>query len=337
MFIGLSIVTLMAVTFLSAVCVNNLVKKNAAKFLFPERSLPSTSPADYGFYYEEIRFHSADGLELGGWFIPARRADKSTILFVHGLRGNRGSLLVQATQLLERGYGAFFIDLRNHGTSQGSITTMTAQEIFDIEGAITYLTTRADVNAGTLGIIGHSLGAAAIRAATRQPEIKYVIAQAAFADLCESMHQAARMLTGLRSDNKVATALIRPFVSLMIRYAKKKVGHEPETISPVRELKQMPAKPMLFMHGLEDKTISACNSEQLFEHARGEKELILLEGTGHSSFRNQDYHTYIHSVIRFVEQNTQTNTSGLFGLASLTMHQPYEHRSPFIRQKALSA
>ena len=47
---------------------------------FPERALTAT-PAQAGLAYEPVRFTSADGVALSGWFIPAPKA-RATLLFL---------------------------------------------------------------------------------------------------------------------------------------------------------------------------------------------------------------------------------------------------------------
>lgn len=280
-----------------------LIKQSAAKFLHPKRNLASSSPSDYGIEtWEDVSFKSADGLTLGGWFIAASDPSKATIIFVHGIRGNRSSLLAQASQLIQQGFGALLIDLRNHGASEGDLTTMSVQEIFDVEGAVRCLKNREDVNETNIGIMGHSLGAAtAIRAAARQTELKFVIAQASFADLRSSMHQAARALSGIAANNRLASMLLHPFVCLMIRYAQKQVGEKADNISPKRDLMNLTDKPCLFIHGLKDKTIAPSNSQMLFKHAKGEKELLLLKNTGHSSSSAHDNDLLTSTLIQFAE------------------------------------
>ncbi|NIV38936.1 MAG: hypothetical protein GWN58_58820, partial [Anaerolineae bacterium] len=38
--------------------------------LNPSRQPVALSPADYGLEYEEVEFHSLEGLRLKGWFVP---------------------------------------------------------------------------------------------------------------------------------------------------------------------------------------------------------------------------------------------------------------------------
>ncbi len=318
---------------------NKLIARSAAKFLHPKRRLATASPKDFGIeHWQDVDFLSSDGLKLGGWFIPAADASKATIIFAHGIRGNRASLLPQAAALVSQGYGALLFDLRNHGASEGDITTMSAQEVFDVEGAIRFLKARSDVNPANIGIIGHSLGAAtAIRAAARYTDIKFVVAQAAFADLCQSMHQAARSLAGLSARHRLLNAALSPFVTLMIRYAETQVGEKARSISPLRDLQKF-STPCLFIHGLNDSTIDASNSEQLYAQAKGEKELLLLADTGHKSFSSKDYSAFMSSVVSFVARHGEASTlTYLPEIAAPTLSQPTMSQSDSHSKQVLAA
>ncbi len=313
----ISLFTLISVITAISMTVHCFIKRSAATFLHPKRSFANSSPSDYGIEtWESVSFKSADGLSLGAWFIPAKDPTKATIIFVHGIRGNRSSLMGQASKLIHAGFGGLLIELRNHGVSEGNLTTMSAQEVFDIEGAVKFLKTREDVNQNNLGIMGHSLGAAtAIRAAVRQPELNFVIAQASFADLCDSMHQAARALAGLSVNNHLFKALLHPLTCLMIRYAQKQVGQNPKDISPKRDLQSLDI-PCLFIHGLNDKTICPTNSQCLFEHAKNKKELLLIKNMGHSSTKHHLNDALMHSLVAFAEKHGHNSCDGGLSLTT---------------------
>ena len=130
----------------------------------PARTQPEQTPADYGLQsWEEVSFPTQDGLQLAGWFIPpANDMDGATIIYVHGLGSNRGDLLEQAALLSNQGFGALLFDLRNHGKSQGEITTLGYMESKDVRAAVDYLLSRSDVNPHRIGLVGISMGGATL-------------------------------------------------------------------------------------------------------------------------------------------------------------------------------
>ncbi|HOW18024.1 MAG TPA: hypothetical protein PLC79_03225 [Phycisphaerae bacterium] len=72
--------------------------------------------------FEHIRFPTADGLTLDGWFIPETGA-RRTILICHGAGANKGNFIWFLAPLMNRGYNFMFFDFRAHGSSDGRMAT----------------------------------------------------------------------------------------------------------------------------------------------------------------------------------------------------------------------
>ena len=67
---------------------------------------------------EEVRFTTADGLELTGTYLSARAGNRSCVLvFCHEFLSNRWSYHPYADALRDLGFDIFTFDFRNHGTS----------------------------------------------------------------------------------------------------------------------------------------------------------------------------------------------------------------------------
>jgi pimeloyl-ACP methyl ester carboxylesterase len=73
---------------------------------------------------EDVTLHTADGLELGAWFVPAAggRDRGMAVLVAPGNGGNRASRAGLATQLARRGLGVLLMDYRGYGGNPGSPT-----------------------------------------------------------------------------------------------------------------------------------------------------------------------------------------------------------------------
>jgi pimeloyl-ACP methyl ester carboxylesterase len=132
-----------------------------------------TDPKDLGFKYQDVTFASRDGLELSGWFVPGRNG--ATVILTHGFSGNRLSGLKAARMLIGHGYSLLLYDLRSHGRSQEEVSTWGWAEINDLLGAVDYLRSRPDVDAGRIGALGYSLGGqVTLRAAAQDSWIRAV-------------------------------------------------------------------------------------------------------------------------------------------------------------------
>jgi dipeptidyl aminopeptidase/acylaminoacyl peptidase len=145
-------------------------------------------PSDYGLPDEPVTFRPRDRpITLRAWWIPADHA-RAALVFVHGGGDDNrnlpyGSGLALARDLAADGYALLMIDLRNFGESEGTPEGITFGdlEVHDVMGAVDYLAAHAP--ALPVGAIGFSMGGATVlRAAARDPRLRAVVADSAFAD-----------------------------------------------------------------------------------------------------------------------------------------------------------
>ncbi len=70
---------------------------------------------------EDVRLRTGDGLELGGWFVPPRGADRETaVLVTNGNAGNRESRAPLARALAANGFSVLLFDYRGYGGNPGA-------------------------------------------------------------------------------------------------------------------------------------------------------------------------------------------------------------------------
>ena len=255
-----------------------LAHARAAVLVHPRRSHPMRTPADLGVVqWHEVQFPSADGLLLRGWFIPPDPlGDGALLIYVHGLADNRGGLLEQAVMLRAHGYGALLFDLRNHGESEGTVTTLGYAEVDDLRGAVTYALTRPEVNAERIGVIGRSMGGAvAIRGAACIPEVRAVAVQSTYSSVEDNVAEGVRAFAGLPPFF---------FAPLVIWFGEREAGLDIRQVRPIDDVGQISPRAILFIHGEQDGAIPVENSLRLYEAAKEPKELYLVPHAGHGGF-----------------------------------------------------
>lgn len=257
----------------------------------PARSSIDRSPADLGLPYEDIQLTTSDGLTLTAWYIPPRNG--AVVLCVHGLGGNRSQMLEEAAFLYRKKYGILLLDLRNHGESEGDVTTLGLYETRDIAAALAFIRQREGADAA-VAAFGHSMGAAAVLfAAAQLPEIDAVIAVSPFTSLEDNLSEGVRTLTGLDP---------RFFAPLVLFFGQHQAGVDISTVRPVDVIGSISPRPVLLIHGAKDETLPVRNSYQLYEAARDPKELVVYEGVGHGGFIFQEPKQYPKKVLAFLEQ-----------------------------------
>lgn len=270
--------------------------------LHPRRTLPEYTPADFQVpRWEEVRFFAPDNVELRGWFIPPDpQSNGATLIFVHGLGGNRGQLLTQAIVMTMRGYGALLFDLRNHGASCGTLTTLGFAEADDVRGAFNYLLSRPEVNPDRIGLVGYSMGGAAVlRAAARLPQVKVIVAESAYTSLEDNLAQGMIAKTGLPPF---------PFAPILIWFGEHLTGLRLNQVRPIDDVARI-KRPVLFVHGTEDDTVNAINSQRLYAAANEPKGLYMVKTAGHNGLLGADPLGFERYVLGFLDHNLH-NTNG---------------------------
>lgn len=267
----------------------------AYSLAYPVRNLAESTPNDVGIdNWEDVRFRSGE-LELTGWLIPpAPEANGATLIVVHGWSGNRASLLGQVAMLHRHGYGAFVIELRNSGLSEGESSTWGYAEAADVQAAFDYLLTRAEVNPGGIGLLGFSTGAATvIRAAAQNPEIKVVIAESSYSSFVDNLPSITNLLK----------SRLPTYQPLVLWFSERETGVPLREIRPIDDLIQLEGRPIMFIHGTTDWIVDVSHSQKMFEAAQEPKALYLIPDASHENIYTINRAEFEKQIISFLTQH----------------------------------
>jgi uncharacterized protein len=142
-------------------------------------------PDHLGIAHESVKFTTADGLELEGWYVPSKNG--AAVIAFPGRNGPQAK-----TRMLARhGYGVLLFDRRGEGKSDGEPNSWGWGGEADIKAAIAYLQRRPDVDPDRIGGIGLSVGGEMmIEAAAETDELAAVVSDGAGArSIAEDMDQ----------------------------------------------------------------------------------------------------------------------------------------------------
>lgn len=277
----------------------------AERLVRPPRTQPPHLPSRVGIgHWEDVQFTTADGLTLRGWFVPPAEPGGSAVVLTHGTGGHRGHLLLLAGALHAHGHGLLLFDLRQHGRSDGEVSSFGIHEVQDVLAALAYLRTRPEVDGARLGLLGHSMGgAASLRAAVRDEQVRAVVSISSAASLAENVAEGVRALTRLPAF---------PLAPLTVWMAERRAGGRASEMRPIDAVIRLRDRPMLLIHGDADRLVRIANGRRLQQAAGPETRLIEIAGAGHRTVIGPRHvPAYRDEVLAFLERHLRPAPSHL--------------------------
>jgi dipeptidyl aminopeptidase/acylaminoacyl peptidase len=253
--------------------------------------------AELGLPYEDVDFPTTDGLTLRGWFIPAARADAPGVLYAPATRHDQRSGVSLAPAFHEAGYHVLLFSYRGHALSDGKKGHFTYgdAESRDVDAAVQFLSETKGIR--RIGVLGHSAGAvSSIMSAARNPLVGAVVAVAPYNSIDEVWHTSR-------------PALVPPFVlDWTLSVAEKMRGFRSEDVSPEAVVDQIAPRPLLLIHGRDDKRITVSQVRRLFAAAEEPKTLWLVEGATHKGIRDPVLDALAPDVIGFLDKSLHSKS-----------------------------
>ena len=105
-----------------------------------------------------VALTAPDGTPLAAMLYEGAPRPSPAVVLVHMLGRSKDEWGAVALRLQESGLTVLAVDLRGHGGSGGSRTSLTAMTA-DVRAAVEWLTAQANVRPGAIAIVGASLGA----------------------------------------------------------------------------------------------------------------------------------------------------------------------------------
>jgi alpha-beta hydrolase superfamily lysophospholipase len=273
----------------------------------PKVDLLNNPQQQLGFDFAPVSFTATDDTMLSAWWIPAENlrgreiSSDKTVLICHGLASNKANELSMARAFVPHGYNVLIFDFRAHGESGGQLTSYGDLERRDVLGAVRYLREHhADESHHIYGV-GESMGAAALIAAAADPspEGQAIDAIAAYGAY-DTVQAEMQFVTNDRFISPLRWVLDRFGLPL----ASAQVGANLGTFSPATLVQAIWPRPILIIHGVDDRIISFERGRRLFESAGQPKERIWVDHAGHNDLIHDPH---IADMVRqFFEQSHST-------------------------------
>jgi uncharacterized protein len=262
-------------------------------FLIQRKKIKKT-PEDFGILYEDVVFNSPDGLLISGWIIPAVKETNKTIIIGHGVNMFRGFMLPKILFLHQAGYNLVLYDSRAHGKSEGDYVTFGYREQHDLDAVIDYLKKVYPAWTKKLGVLAHSMGAAAaIFAAKRRKELKAFVLINCFADIEEDI---------IYWVTKMGHLPYWPFVPLGIKSFKKELKIDLKKVSPVFSVAEI-KRPIFFINSEKDDVTNPQDTVKLYESAEKPKMIWTIKNAKHETFYDVAKKEFEKRVKEFFKEN----------------------------------
>ena len=249
---------------------------------------------------QKLRRKTADGYELVATEFFAEEDSHKWVLLLHGYTGWKEEMYPFAYWYHEQGYHVLVPDLRCQGESEGDFIGMGWTDSFDCELWLDYILEQ-DAQAQIV-LHGQSMGAstALIMSGNEMlpKQVKAVISDCAYTSAYEMFGDKITEWFGLPAF---------PFVDSACLMLRLRGGYDLKDASAINAVKKS-ATPTLFIHGEKDAMIDVGMSQELYEAAACEKELLIVEGAGHAQSQDKAPDDYYGAIARFLKEEFYDNS-----------------------------
>jgi hypothetical protein len=276
----------------------------------------------------------SDGACISGLLTLPARTPAAGVVLAHGYCNDKhefGGFDAAAAVLAEAGYAVLRFDFRGCGESDGIPGRMLVSSEWpaDLRSAITYLRSRAEVDAERIGVVGQSMGGGMVAlAAAIDPRIRCAVSWAGVSngerwqrDLWMTRHgeqgwraflaqieadRVRRVATGASECRSLAETLAQNTEETA--FLDEMTGRFPafrnvitlESADSTLAFRPVDALahclcPILFIHGTADALVPADHAVAMRQQAGALADLALIEGAGHD-LPIGDYKSEVHAL-----------------------------------------
>jgi len=222
-----------------------------------------------------------DGIAIvGQLYLPGNKTQYPVVCLCHGVpSGNPpdpgdGGYPLLAEKICRDGFAVLIFNFRGTGDSSGNFDILGWTR--DLQTAIDYLWSLADIDKSHLSLVGFSAGAAvSVYVASRDKRVSGVAACACPADFSffTEANEPQSVIDRFRKIGAIQDADFPPSVEEWFDHFRM--------VTPVNHVAGITPRPLLLVHGSEDETVPISHARRLYEKAGESKELVIIDGAGH--------------------------------------------------------
>jgi len=246
--------------------------------------------APAGLRAENVKFTSASGATIHGWFV-AGLPGKGAVILMHGVHSDRRSLINRAEFLRNAGYSVLLFDFQAHGESLGKHITFGYLESRDATAAVNFI--HEKLPGEQVGVIGISMGAAAALLANPPLPVNALVLESSYPTIYQATEDRLVLRFGWLGE------LATPLLTCQL---KPRLGIGLDDLRPLEKAKAI-AIPKFFISGTTDHDTTINEAKSLFEAAAAPKQSWWIDGAAHvdmHAFAKAEYET---RVLNFLNAN----------------------------------
>jgi pimeloyl-ACP methyl ester carboxylesterase len=236
---------------------------------------------------ETVAFPSPSGAILHGWLTRGARG-QGVVILMHPLRANRRAEIRRMRLLAQAGYATLAFDFQSHGESLGKHITFGRLESLDAEAAVGFA--RRRFPGERIGVIGQSLGGAAVLLAPHPLPVDAVVLESVYPDIGDALCDRLDRYLG------PAGCLLTP---VYLAFMPMVIGVRPEELRPIDRMASLKA-PVLVLAGTKDDRTKIAEAEALFARAQAPKQMWEVDGAGHVDLLDYAPSAYVRHVMPFL-------------------------------------
>lgn len=253
------------------------------------KSVITTSPV---FSYDTINLKTEKGIAIDAWYAKPDSAAKGTVILIHGIMSNKSLLIAEASEYLYIGYNVMLVDLRAHGNSGGTTTTIGIREAEDVKLAYDYVVQKGDKN---IFLYGSSMGAVAVSRSIAMYDLQL---SGVFLDMpFASMQSHFRARLRAMGFEKFIEKPFSFFVTFWMGAENDIATFKHRTADYVSKIKC----PVLMQWGAIDNIVLKNETDEVYNAiASSNKKLVIYDYAGHESFLQKDPVKWRREVEKFL-------------------------------------
>lgn len=246
-----------------------------------------------------VSFQSRSGSTIRAWLL-AGSPGVGAVVLLHGVGGNRSSMVARARFLHRAGYTVLLPDFQAHGESAGSRITFGALESFDAEASLAFV--RGCRGVERVGVIGVSMGGAAALLGSDPLRADAYVLESVYPNIRQALEGRLKVWLGPLG------VLNRLFAARLMEGVSADIGIGEAALRPIDRIGSLGA-PVFVIAGTRDAYTPLRESRALFEHACTPKDFWAVEGARHEDLHAYAGERYEQRVGEFLARHLRTTTA----------------------------